>query len=153
MVSSSSLSPCATSTLVPPARSPSLLLSTVSIPASLLYTPLTIPPTDADIVCARAKHHFDPEASGDVDLNFSESGDQQSRAGSDTSGLQRYKDLFKPLHSQAAMRMYCECTSGYVSRLRLMGDVFSLLIDRCAPMRLPRMCPNVVIRDLCFYML
>jgi eukaryotic translation initiation factor 2C len=75
-------------------------------------------PLDADIVCARAKHHFDPDSAGDVDLNFSESAEVQSRqSGSEGAGaarsLQRYKDLFKPLNPIAAKRMYCKCSVSF----------------------------------------
>jgi hypothetical protein len=60
-------------------------------------------------VCSRAKHHFDPEQTGDLDVDFSHSaGDLGSAAGSEGPTLDRYKQLFKPLHASAARMMYCE---------------------------------------------
>jgi hypothetical protein len=63
-------------------------------------------------VCSRAKHHFDPEAAAEIDLDFSHSaGDLGSAAGSEGPTLERYKQLFKPLNPHTARMMYCESPS------------------------------------------
>ncbi|KDQ12775.1 hypothetical protein BOTBODRAFT_112494 [Botryobasidium botryosum FD-172 SS1] len=63
----------------------------VSIPAPVYY---------ADIVCARAKHHFSPGS----ELNFDDSATQASGTGSQQ--LLNYQDAFKPLHINAQRTMY-----------------------------------------------
>jgi eukaryotic translation initiation factor 2C len=68
----------------------------VSIPAPVYY---------ADIVCSRAKNHFDPAAARQ--LHFSESGEggtETGTAGSDI--LERYRQNFRPLHPKTAQNMY-----------------------------------------------
>ncbi|KAH8113254.1 argonaute-like protein [Phellopilus nigrolimitatus] len=66
----------------------------VSIPAPVYY---------ADIVCSRAKNHFNPEATDG--FNFSDSAtqpdDQQANA-----TLEMYKKNFKNLHNTTALSMY-----------------------------------------------
>jgi len=64
----------------------------VSIPAPVYY---------ADIVCARAKFHYDPNAN----FSMSETMSQVSEATGSTS-LERYKAGFKPLHPNQAGHMY-----------------------------------------------
>lgn len=56
--------------------------------------------TDADIVCARAKNHFDPQA--EQPINFSDSLEEK---GASTS-LENYKKNFKALHNTTALSMY-----------------------------------------------
>jgi len=55
----------------------------------------------ADTVCARAKHHFDPEMNQD----FTETGTQLSEPDADAQ-LEFYKSRFKPLHQVASQTMY-----------------------------------------------
>jgi eukaryotic translation initiation factor 2C len=62
----------------------------VSIPAPVYY---------ADIVCARAKFHYDPNA------NFSMS-ETMSQASEGSAALERYKAGFKALHPNQAGHMY-----------------------------------------------
>jgi len=64
----------------------------VSIPAPVYY---------ADIVCSRAKIHYDPEAS----LDFSESASQMTSGQADAT-LDSYRRGFKPLHTNMANLMY-----------------------------------------------
>ncbi|EIN04651.1 argonaute-like protein [Punctularia strigosozonata HHB-11173 SS5] len=63
----------------------------VSIPAPVYY---------ADIVCARAKHHYAPDAH----LNYTETMTQSSDQAAAT--LRSFTDLFKPLHTQTSRTMY-----------------------------------------------
>jgi len=63
----------------------------VSIPAPVYY---------ADIVCSRAKNHYDPAGN----LDFSDSSTQASGAG--PGGLEAYKLGFKPLHANQRILMY-----------------------------------------------
>ena len=56
---------------------------------------------DADIVCSRAKNHFDPQAG----LNLSDSATQVDETQSAAS-LEVYKKNFKPPHQNAALTMY-----------------------------------------------
>jgi eukaryotic translation initiation factor 2C len=63
----------------------------VSIPAPVYY---------ADIVCARARNHFDPTGN----LDFSDTSTQASGAG--PGGLEAYKLGFKPLHANQRTMMY-----------------------------------------------
>lgn len=56
---------------------------------------------DADIVCSRAKNHFDPQAG----VNLSDSATQLDEQ-QDTTTLEAYKRGFKPLHQNAALTMY-----------------------------------------------
>ena len=65
--------------------------------------------TDADILCSKAKYHFDPS----FDPDFSDSATQTSRgAGSAVSGsrsesyLETYKRHFQGLHSKLMRSMY-----------------------------------------------
>jgi len=64
----------------------------VSIPAPVYY---------ADIVCSRAKNHYDPNAS----LNFSEDVSQIS-GGNASTNLEQFREGFKPLHSTTEKLMY-----------------------------------------------
>jgi len=59
----------------------------VSIPAPVYY---------ADIVCSRAKNHFDPAGSLEIDPNASDRG----------AGIEAYKKAFKPVHNSTAPTMY-----------------------------------------------
>lgn len=60
-----------------------------------------VPNADADIVCARAKNHYDPQAG----LDFSDSATQMddSQAG---KNLEAFKRNFKSLHANTALSMY-----------------------------------------------
>ena len=60
---------------------------------------LVEPPLDADIVCSRAKNHYDPEGT----LNFSE---ESTMAGDAQTNLDNFKSRFQPLHARQAVRMY-----------------------------------------------
>jgi eukaryotic translation initiation factor 2C len=62
----------------------------VSIPAPVYY---------ADIVCSRAKNHYDPEGT----LNFSE---ESTIVGDAQTSLDNFKSRFQPLHARQAVRMY-----------------------------------------------
>ncbi|THH32884.1 hypothetical protein EUX98_g1281 [Antrodiella citrinella] len=63
----------------------------VSIPAPVYY---------ADIVCSRAKNHYDPE----TQLDFTET---ETAAGTDAENqLERFKSQFKPLHATTKKVMY-----------------------------------------------
>ena len=62
----------------------------VSIPAPVYY---------ADIVCSRAKNHYDPEGN----LNLSETGTQVSAG---TAQLEAYKREYKKLHDKQSRLMY-----------------------------------------------
>ncbi|KAG6333722.1 hypothetical protein ID866_5365 [Astraeus odoratus] len=64
----------------------------VSIPAPVYY---------ADIVCSRAKNHYDPQGS----VNFSDTATHTDTTGAD-SALEMYKRNFKPLHANMASLMY-----------------------------------------------
>ncbi|KAF8993952.1 Piwi domain-containing protein [Cyathus striatus] len=64
----------------------------VSIPAPVYY---------ADIVCSRAKHHYDPNG----DLGLSETATQISASGGSTM-LEAFKAAFKPLHANQQRLMY-----------------------------------------------
>ncbi|KAH7105502.1 eukaryotic translation initiation factor 2C [Auriculariales sp. MPI-PUGE-AT-0066] len=64
----------------------------VSIPSPVYY---------ADIVCSRARTHYDPQAQ--QQLHFS---DDQTGTTPASSQLQRFKELFKPLHTATALTMY-----------------------------------------------
>jgi len=63
----------------------------VSIPAPVYY---------ADIVCSRAKNHFDPRGN----LNLSDTGTEASGAG--PGGIEAYKLGYKPLHANQRTLMY-----------------------------------------------
>ena len=63
-------------------------------------------PTDADIVCARAKNHYAPK-SLQFDDSYGDTPKQQT--------LEDFKAHFKPPHSQAAIRMY------FVSQLHFLA--------------------------------
>lgn len=67
----------------------------VSIPAPVYY---------ADIVCARAKNHFDPSLN--VDLSDTESQTESGQQRSSTKTLSYYQKAFKPLAVTAQRRMY-----------------------------------------------
>lgn len=64
----------------------------VSIPAPVYY---------ADIVCSRAKNHYDPQGG----LNLSDTATHTDTTGAD-SALEAYKRNFKPLHSNMSTLMY-----------------------------------------------
>lgn len=56
---------------------------------------------DADIVCSRAKNHYDPN--GDVDFDDSETQQESAKA---LDSLDAFKRGFKPLHKAQATLMY-----------------------------------------------
>lgn len=64
--------------------------------------------TDADIVCSRAKHHYDPEHSRN--MQFSESGET-----ADTSNTvaQQWLTNFRQTNPVTARNMYCACSSSF----------------------------------------
>lgn len=55
-------------------------------------------PLDADIVCSRAKNHYDPEGT----LDFSE----ESTVADAQATLQNFKTRFQKTHVRQALRMY-----------------------------------------------
>lgn len=57
--------------------------------------------SDADIVCSRAKNHFDPQAG----INLSDSATQLDDTQA-TTALEAYKNNFKGLHNNTALTMY-----------------------------------------------
>jgi eukaryotic translation initiation factor 2C len=59
-------------------------------------------PSDADIVCARAKNHYDPQGGG---VDFSDSATHLDAAQADNS-LEAFKRNFKPLNRAMATVMY-----------------------------------------------
>ncbi len=102
---------CATSMPVLPARSQFPPLSTVSAAvlervwlrtagADDCSSPSSSPP-DADIVCARAKNHYDPE--GNFDLT--ESGTQLESSDANRQ-LEAFRANFKPLNDKTKRVMY-----------------------------------------------
>lgn len=60
--------------------------------------------SDADIVCARAKNHFDPSLN--VDLSDTESQSESGQQRSSAKTLSYYQKAFKPLAATAQRRMY-----------------------------------------------
>jgi hypothetical protein len=68
----------------------------VNVPHHGLFSPIL----DADIVCSRAKTHFDPTG----DAFFSDSGTVSSQGAA--AQLVLFKDNFKPLSAFAQNRMY-----------------------------------------------
>jgi len=65
----------------------------VSIPAPVYY---------ADIVCSRAKNHYDPNGT----LDFSETATQTQSQGQADTTLQAYQSGYRPLHPNMAKVMY-----------------------------------------------
>ncbi len=57
--------------------------------------------SDADIVCSRSKHHFDPQLG--LDLNISETGTNTTEA---ATTLERFRQAFKPTHERQKKLMY-----------------------------------------------
>lgn len=95
---------------------------------------LTIcPEIDADIVCSRAKNHYDPEDTRGFQL--SESGDTEGTQGS--SVLQRYKDGFKPLNATTARNMYCGFLLLPFLKDWMLTSWFSLVNENWGLLRLP----------------
>ena len=56
--------------------------------------------TDADIVCSRAKNHYDPEEN----IDLSESATQLDNPA--TTSLENFRNLFKKTHDNMARTMY-----------------------------------------------
>jgi hypothetical protein len=55
---------------------------------------------DADIVCERARNHYDPS------VDFSSFGEgETSTSGGAASSVQRYKDQFQPIHASMRYKM------------------------------------------------
>lgn len=83
----------------------------VSIPAPVYCMFMTcIPdyiltmPIDADIVCARAKNHFDPQAG--VELSEDNTPSDPDKKKESTKTLSYFQKAFKPLAGNAQRRMY-----------------------------------------------
>lgn len=72
----------------------------LSVHEPLLYC-RRLSSSDADIVCSRAKNHYDPQ--GTVD--FSDSATQVDDAQA-TSSLEAFRRGFKPLHQSQSTLMY-----------------------------------------------
>ena len=58
-------------------------------------------PVDADIVCDRAKNHFDP-TQGDLNLEASDTATDVDVG----ERVQRFTEAFKPLHANMTTKMY-----------------------------------------------
>lgn len=58
--------------------------------------------TDADIVCSRAKFHYDPQGS----LSLSDTATQTSGTGSNTAYLEAYRNAFNKLHVNQQRNMF-----------------------------------------------
>jgi eukaryotic translation initiation factor 2C len=69
----------------------------------ILYYILIIP-IDADIVCARAKNHFDPQAG--VELSEDNTPSDPDRNKESAKTLSYFQKSFKPLAGNAQKRMY-----------------------------------------------
>ena len=63
---------------------------------------LTSDPSDADIVCARAKNHYDPEGS---QMDLSESATRLDSKDANRQ-LEAFKASFKPLNEKSRRVMY-----------------------------------------------
>ena len=61
-------------------------------------------PTDADIVCARAKNHFDPQAGVELSEDHTPSDPDKKKESAKT--LSYFQKAFKPLAGNAQRRMY-----------------------------------------------
>jgi len=59
---------------------------------------------DADIVCARAKNHFDPQAK--IDLSEDNTPSDPSPKKESAKSLSYFQKAFKPLAGNAQRRMY-----------------------------------------------
>jgi eukaryotic translation initiation factor 2C len=70
-------------------------LSLYCIPLTMAFTP------DADIVCSRAKHHYDPQQG--LDLSASETATNTTEA---VTTLERFRQAFKPTHERMKKLMY-----------------------------------------------
>ena len=68
------------------------------------------PFTDADIVCSRAKNHFDPN--GNIDL--SDTSTQASGSGGDP-GLDAYRQAYRPPHGNQKAAMYFSVSKSFSS--------------------------------------
>ena len=68
------------------------------------------PFTDADIVCSRAKNHFDPN--GNIDL--SDTSTQASGSGGDP-GLDAYRQAYRPPHGNQKTAMYFSVSKSFSS--------------------------------------
>jgi len=73
------------------------------------FKPPLIPVPDADIVCSRAKNHYDPDGS----LDFSDSATQMEGSQADTS-LDAFRRGFKQLHPKQALLMYFSVGSFHI---------------------------------------
>lgn len=89
-----------TSTLVQPVLSPYLPQYIVMLIQYLHDNSLlTGSNLDADIVCSRSKHHYDPG----LDLSMSETMTNTTEAG---IALERHRQAFKPTHERMKKLMY-----------------------------------------------
>jgi eukaryotic translation initiation factor 2C len=82
----------------------------VSIPAPVYCDPcslylhilrLTCFILDADIVCSRAKHHYDPQQG--LDFSMSETATNTTEA---VNTLEKFRQAFKPTHERMKKLMY-----------------------------------------------
>lgn len=60
------------------------------------------PTLDADIVCSRAKHHYDPEKG----LELSGGSDSLENIDQQNAMVEQYRAAFKPLHPEMGRVMY-----------------------------------------------
>lgn len=97
------------------------LLYVTSIPAIVLFKTKIIPISDADIVCARAKHHYAPGASG-----LSDSATNTSAQAMTT--LEDYRTRFQPLSAYATRNMYFS-VSFLHPYLLILANIHVLLSD------------------------
>lgn len=110
--SSHSRSPSVMSTRAPRVPCRSLRPSTVSAQILLHIAPPLITACqiflDADIVCSRAKNHYDPAGNS---FDMSETATQMDQCQADNS-LATYKSGFKPLHKNQSFLMYFSVSTG-----------------------------------------
>ena len=76
-------------------------------------------PLDADIVCARAKNHYDPDSAFDLSETASHADSTQANA-----SLDAYRSGFRPLNKTQEKRMYFSVSSrSFIIGVRLSNQV------------------------------
>lgn len=82
---------------------------------------------DADIVCSRAKNHYDPQGT----LNFSETGTETTTAAA--TALEGFKRAYKDLHPNQARLMYFSVS--YSNRSSILGPnmPYSKFLEHSCP--------------------
>ena len=75
---------------------------------------------DADIVCSRAKNHYDPQGRWDLAGDDNES---SMDAGLAKNSLDRFQQAFKPLHANQKSLMYFSVRNSYTSFYQISADL------------------------------